>query len=262
MVRLAGRMRPWLALAGAVLAVAVLVPPAGPAATRYVFAQAVQYAVLAVVAPALIVLGAPWRLLSFRADPARPRLADRVAATRSHRPARARSWAVLIAFLVIALAWRLPAAVNALVRHPALTVAEAITLLAAGSALWLELVGSPPLLPRISRPQRAAFAALPMWAMWASAYIMGFSGSAWFGALAHAAGHGLGTVADQEIATGLLWAIPAACFVPVIYVVLITWLRDSADPDEELRADPAARRPAAQDQPVLRPPRGWRLPSS
>ena len=256
------RLRPWLALAGALLAVAVLVPPAGSAATRYVFAQAVQFAVLAVVAPALIVLGAPWRLLSFRAHPARPRLADRVAAARSHRPARARSWAVLVSFLVIALAWRLPVAVDTLVRHRVLTVAEAVTLLAAGCALWLELVESPPLLPRISRPQRAAFAALAMWAMWVSAYIMGFSGSTWFGALAHAPGHGLGTVADQEIATGLLWAIPALSFVPLIYVALITWLRDSADPDEELRADPAGRGPAAQDQPVLRPPRGWRLPSS
>ncbi len=262
MVSQVRRLRPWLALAGAILALAVLVPPAGTAATRYVFAQAVQFAVLAVVAPALIVLGAPWRLLSFRADPAGPGLADRVAAVRSHRPARVRSWAVLITYLVIALAWRLPVAVNALVRHPVLTLAEAVTLLAASCALWLELVESPPLLPRISRPQRAAFAALPMWAMWASAYIMGFSGTAWFGALAHHSGHGLGTVADQEIATGLLWAIPALSFVPVIYFALITWLRDSADPDEELRADQAAGRPAGPDEPVLRPPRGWRLPSS
>jgi cytochrome c oxidase assembly factor CtaG len=251
------RLRSWLAPAGAVLAVAVLVPPAGTAATRLVFAQALQFAVLAIVAPALIVLGAPWRLLSFDTG-----LADRVAASRSHRPARGRAWAVLVAYLVAALGWRLPVAVDALVRHPVLALAEAVTLLAAGCALWLELVESPPLLPRISRPQRAALAALPMWAMWASAYIMGFSGSTWFGALAHNAGHGLEVVADQEVAAGLLWAVPALSFIPVVYVALITWLRDSADPDEELRSEPAARGLPGKDQPVLRPPRGWRLPSS
>ena len=114
------------------------------------------------------------------------------------------------------LGWRLGggcrSSVNALVRYPVLTVVEAVTLVGAGCALWVELVESPPLLPRISRPQRAAFAALPMWAIWASAYIMGFSHAAWFTALAHPAGHGLGTVADQQIATGLLWAIPGLCF--------------------------------------------------
>lgn len=254
------RLRPWLALIGTILAIAVLIPPAGTVATRYVFAQAVQFAVLAVAAPALIVLGAPWRPLS-RAG-GRPDLADRMAAARSHRPARGRAWAVLVAYLVVALGWRLPAAVNTVVRHPVLTAAEAVTLIAAGCALWLELVESPPMVPRISRPQRAAFAALPMWALWASAYIMGFSGGTWFGALSHDSGHGLGTVADQEIAAAILWAIPALAFVPVVYFALITWLRDSADPDEELASEPAARRPAGRGEPPLRPPRGWRLPSS
>src|SRR5260221_649907 len=125
-----------------------------------------------------------------------------------------------------------------------------------GGGVGLELVEPPPFLPRIPRPQRAAFAALPMWALWASAYIMGFSGTAWFSALAHTVGHGLGTVADQEIAAGLLWAIPGLCFVPVVYFSALTWLRDSADPDEELRGIPEGRRTPG----LPRPPRGWRLP--
>lgn len=253
------RLRPALTLLGVILAAAVLLPPGATAARQYVFAQAVQFAVLAVLVPALAVLGAPWRLGPPPARrPAGVRLADRVANARSHRLSGARAWVILGLFIAVALAWRLPAAVNALVRYPLLTVAEAVTLIAAGCALWLELVESPPLLPRISRPQRAAFAALPMWALWASAYIMGFSGTTWFTALAHAPGHGLGTVADQEIAAGLLWAIPGLCFVPVIYVALITWLRDSADPDDELRAVPAT--PHQTEHGLPRPPRGWRLP--
>jgi cytochrome c oxidase assembly factor CtaG len=257
------RLRPWLAPAGVVIAVAVLVPPVATAATRYVFAQAIQFALLAVVVPALIAAGAPWRFVFIRPDgAASPGLADRWAAARSHRPGRGPAWAVLAGYIVIALGWRLPVAVNALVGHPALTLAEAVTLIAVGCALWLELVESPPLLPRISRPLRAAFAALPMWALWASAYIMGFSGSAWFSSLSRDAGHGLSTIADQEIAAGLLWAIPALSFIPVVYAALIGWLRDSAEPDEELASERSALRPASQDEPRLRPPRGWRLPSS
>jgi cytochrome c oxidase assembly factor CtaG len=246
------QLRPWLAPAGIVLMLGVLVPPVGAAAREYVFAQAVQFAVLAVVVPALIVLGAPWR----RAGA----LAGRLALARSHRPSGTQAWLILAGFVGVALGWRVPVVVNALVRYPALTVVEAVTLVGAGCALWAELVESPPLLPRISRPQRAAFAALAMWAMWASAYIMGFSHTAWFAALAHPSGHGLGTVADQEIAAGLLWAIPGLAFVPVVYVALITWLRDSADPDDELRAVAGARGGSEASGP--RPPRGWRLPSA
>ena len=250
------RRRQWLALAGFVLAASVLLPPGGDAAKHYAFAQAVQFGVLAVAAPALIVLGAPWRLAAAQAL-ARPRnIAGQIATARSHPARTGRLWLPLVAFIAVALAWRLPAAVDALVRYPPLAVAEALTLLAAGGGLWLELVESPPFLPRISRPLRAAFSALAMWAIWASAYIMGFSQSAWFSALAHPAGRGLSTIADQEIAVALLWAIPGVCFAPVVYVSLIRWLRDSSDPDDELRG--LADGHAGGKLP--RPPRGWGLP--
>lgn len=259
-------LRPWLALAGALAAAVVLLPPGASLAGQYAFAQVVQFAVLAVVVPALVVLGAPWRLIlpapwaaARRAGapgPAELRLADRLALARSHQSGGARAWVTLAGFIMVALAWRLPVAGNALVRHPILTVIEAVTLIVAGCALWLELVESPPFLPRISRPQRALFAALPMWAIWAAAYIMGFAQTPWFSALARSPGQGLGTIADQEIAAGLLWAIPGLCFVPVIYVALITWLRDSADPDEELREVSEAQ--AETGLPAPRPPRGWR----
>lgn len=241
------RLRPWLALTGAVAALAVLLPPVATLARHYVLAQALQFAVLATVAPALIVLGAPWRGTWWQ----------RLATTRSHRRSAHAAWVTLIGFIVIAVAWRLPVAVNALVKDPALTVAEAASLILAGGLLWLELAESPPFLPRIARPLRAAFAALPMWVIWASAYIMAFSHTIWFTAFAHRAGGGLSVVADQQIAAGLLWAIPGLCFVPVVYVSLITWLRDTSDLDHELGRVSAGSEPVAPSMP--RPPRGWRL---
>jgi cytochrome c oxidase assembly factor CtaG len=150
------------------------------------------------------------------------------------------------------IVWRLPPAVDALARTPGLAVLETVTLVGAGTALWLELVESPPLLPRLSRPQRALLAALAMWTIWIVAYILGFSQVAWYPAYPHP---GLGTVTDQQIATGLMWAVPALCFVPVVFVAALTWLRDTEDLDNGLSELARAERPERGRWP--RPPRGW-----
>lgn len=260
------RFRPWLALAGAVLILGVLLPPVGTYARQYELAESLQFVIFATAGPALLVLGAPWRILRLSrpvgTGPAgQPAPADRMARSRSRRPALARACAALVIFIAAVTGWRLPVTVTALTRSPFLAVAEMVTLVAAGSAVWLELVESPPLLPRLLRPQRAAVAAVSMWSIWVLAYLMGLSHVAWSAALRHAPGHGLSTAADQHIATAIMWAVPALCFVPVIYCVLITWLRDSEDPDEELRrAAGDQARTGARSWP--RPPRGWNTPSA
>src|SRR6266702_4124596 len=63
-------LRPWLAAAGAALIVAALAVEG--LARRYVVAESAQFVVLAMAAPALIVLGAPWRLLRLSRAPASP----------------------------------------------------------------------------------------------------------------------------------------------------------------------------------------------
>jgi cytochrome c oxidase assembly factor CtaG len=259
--RVASR-RSWLAVGAVVLVLICLVPPAGIYARRYVFAESLQFVLFAVTVPALLVLGAPWRTLGlFR--PARGGLgAGR--AGQSGRAGRGdsgfpRGVAVLLAFMGMLIAWRLPVSVNALATLPGLAVLEMVTLVGAGSALWLELVESPPMLPRLSRPLRAAFAALAMWTIWILAYILGFSQVAFFTAYPHA---GLSSVADQEIATGIMWAVPALCFVPVVFVTAITWLRDTEDPDEGLREMARAERPRPRSAQWPRPPRGWNTHST
>jgi cytochrome c oxidase assembly factor CtaG len=250
-----------LAVAAAVIVLVTLLPPVGIYARRYVFAESLQYVLFATAVPALLVLSAPWRLLA-RRGPQRPAAVREASRRRGQAPKSrrrdfGRGLAVLLVFMGAAMAWRLPVAVNALARTPGLAVGELVTLGAAGVALWLELVESPPLLPRLSRPQRAAFAAFSMWTIWALAYILGFSQTAWYSAYAHPAGTGLSTVADQELATWIMWAVPAFCFVPVVYVAVMTWLKDSQDPDDELRALVADRHPAPPAVRWPRPPRGW-----
>ncbi len=280
------RVRSWLALAAVLLIVAALVPPAGSSARHFEVAASLQFLIFAVAAPALLVLGAPWRLLRLArqvvpgpaagsparraagwppggpGQPDQALFADRIARSRSRRPGAARGVAVLVTFAALAVAWRLPASVTALARHPWLVAAELATMLPAGVLVWLELVESPPLLPRLGRPQRAGIAAVSMWTVWTMGYLMGLSHVAWSAAFRHPQGSGLSTSADQQIATGLMWAVPALCFVPVIYAVIVTWLRDSDDPDDELRRASSAESAGAGARGWPRPPRGWQPPSA
>jgi len=236
-IRLA-RLRPGLAVVAVVLILGMLLP-AESYARRYAFAETLQFVIFAVAAPVLLVLGGPWRIPGLTRDQDRlPGPARRL--TLSRWPGVSRPAAVLLAFIAVVVAWRLPVTVNALPGHPALTVAEAVTLLAAGAGVWRELA-RPPLLSGLSRPQRAAMAAGAMWTIWVLAYVMGMSHGAWFAAYRHA-GHGLSTAADQQFAVAIMWVVPALCFAPFIYGTLIAWIGDSENRDQDLRE--VIRRPA------------------
>jgi cytochrome c oxidase assembly factor CtaG len=243
-----GGRRAWLAAAGAALVVACLVPPVATLAARYVLAESVQFAVFSMAGPALIVLGAPWRVLRLSRAPAAapapatrggqavtgPGPADRLAAARRGQGSFRRAGLFLLAFMALTLAWRLPPLMDALARQPILVLAQLVTLVPAGLGVWLELLASPPLQPRLPRPQRAAIAALAMWFTWGVAYVIGFHNGTVFAAYGSVPGRALSLVADQELSVILLWAVAGLCFIPVVFAAMLGWLRDG-DPDEELQ---------------------------
>jgi len=239
--------RPWLAAAGMALIAACLVPPLSVLARRYLYLESIQFCVFALAAPALVALGWPWRPF--------PRGAARLI---PWLPGAGRRWtwfvaalSYLIAWVVLCLVWRLPSVLDGLARHPVLVLPEALTLGAAGLGLWLELVPAPapapvavqPPAPRrreeIQRPERAFVAALAMWSIWAIAYLLGFANDSVVHAYDQPGSH-LGTVADQEITAFVLWAAAAAAFLPLVFTVLFTWLKDSSEPaGESARGAPA-----------------------
>jgi len=213
--------RPWLAAAGIALIIACVVPPLSVLARRYLFAESIQFCAFAMAVPALVALGAA------------PRAAE---ATR-RRASFAATLSYLIAWVVLCVIWRLPPVLDGLARHPVLVLPEAVTLSAAGLGFWLDLVpasvpasvAAQPSAPRRPRPERALIAALAMWALWAIAYVLGFAHDSVVHAYDQAGSH-LGTVADQEISAFLLWAAAGAAFAPVVFTVLLTWLRDGSEP--------------------------------
>jgi cytochrome c oxidase assembly factor CtaG len=241
-----GGVRPALVVLAPLALVAALAPPLSSEARRVETLEALQFAMLAIGVPALVALGAPWRLLRLTAGPTgaadaegvsvldRPLIADRVAAARRRHPGPARSVACLLLDVAVVVAWRVPVSVDALARHGWLSLVEGITLVVAGTGLWLELVASPPFAPRLARPKRIALAALAMWTIWVTGYLVGLSHASVYRAFPHVAGRGLSVAADQAMATWVLWFTSLCAFLPVIFSNLVTWLRGDEDADDAL----------------------------
>ncbi len=167
--------------------------------------------------------------------------------------ARALPWLTAAAGVLALLA-----VLDALARYPALIAAEMVTLVSAGSAVWADLVTAVPLSQPLPRPLRAAMAAVAMWSIWIAAYITGMSGAAPDSAGPTA--NTLNAATGRQLGVAVMWAVPAICFVPVVYTMVIRWLGERDDPDAELRAAALSGTSVTDLSHQPRPPRGWRSP--
>ena len=131
--------------------------------------------------------------------------------------------------------WFTPLAVRTTATDHWLVPVEALTLILAGAGFWLELVESPPLVPRLGPFRRAVLGALTLWFVWIEAYLVAMSQTGWYRNFSHVAGHGLSRAADQQVAAVVLWFIATVVFVPVIFANALGWLHGEEEPDAELR---------------------------
>lgn len=232
------------------LLVLALVPPVSTWARRYDFVEAIQFCVLAIAVPAFYVLGAPFSGL---------RIASSLGDGRQRHPEAIRSLGFLLLAVGVNVAWRTVPAVDALARNRWLVVVEAVTLVAAGIGLWLELVPSPPLSPRATRPMRILIGAVAMWALWVTAYAVGLSGAQVYTAFHHTPGS-ISVAADQELATAMIWFLALCAFVPVLFYNLARFMHEGERPEDELRRLVRFEARRSAWTPSNRPPR--RPPSS
>ena len=130
----------------------------------------------------------------------------------------------------------------------------------AGVGLWLELVESPPFSPRLARPKRIALAAVDMWTIWVTAYLVGLSHASVYPSYAHVAGRDLSVSADQALTTGILWLASLCAFIPVIFSNLVRWLRSDEDPDDALYRLVRDQRRGATEHPLDEHPDRGRPP--
>ena len=240
------RLRHAFSGSAVVVLVVALVPPLNGLARSYEWVEAIQFAALGIGVPALLVMGAPWAVIGLGSR------ARMIADSRMRHPEAARSAAFAIADLCGFIVWRTPVAVNWLVGGAWRVIFEAFVLLVVGVGLWMEIVESPPLSPRSTRPVRMAIAAAAMWMIWVMAYLVGLSHGNWYHAYQHVAGRGLSLAADQQVTTGVLWATAACAFVPVIFWNLVMWLRSEEDPDQELHRLAKEERRRSEWQPARR----------
>lgn len=223
--------------AALLLLVVVLVSPVGYWSRYYIWVRSVQDLLLAVVVPALIVLGAPWLVL--RGGLRRSGL--RRAASQRRGPAGAASaveeapgWlrlpiAVTVAFNVAWCGWHLPVPYDAARTQPVVFACEVVTYLGLGVLFWLQLIASRPHVPRLARLRRVALlvgtavvgAALGMALVFGSAAVYpGYRGSQ------H---HVLSLVADQQMGGAVLWVITLVPYSVAIIALLIGWLNREED---------------------------------
>jgi cytochrome c oxidase assembly factor CtaG len=216
-------LRRGLLLGAALVCVLAFVPPLSSWAGRYESGAVLRYGLWAIIVPSLAVLGTRW-----------PSAAS-LAGARVRHPEPVRVAAFLVLDWVVMVWWFTPLAVRTTATDPWLVPVEALTLALAGAGLWLELVESPPLVPRSGAFRRAVLGALTMWFIWIEAYLVAMSQSGWYRNFSHVAGHGLSRAADQQVAAVVLWFIGTVVFVPVIFVNALRWLHGDEEPDAELR---------------------------
>jgi len=230
--------------AGLLLALLAVVSPMGYWSYRFIWARSLQDVILAIVAPALIVLGAPWLPLirGLRLDGRLHQRDQRTAAdaddadtARRNRPSGWRPWpvAVAVAFCAIWWAWHLPALFDAALRSPVVYALEVVSYLALGILLWLQLIDSPPLRPQLSPLRRVGL----LLGVAASGTVLGlirvYSSGLVYPAYLGFRHHVLNS--DQQLGGAVLWVIPLVPFSIVAVALAVGWL--SEDESEATAAD-------------------------
>jgi putative membrane protein len=198
---------------GLLVALLAIVSPLGYQSGVFIWVRAVQDLVLAMVAPGLIVLGAPWRAFGAR-ESSLPRWLRRPVAA-------------VVAFNVIWVAWHLPAPFDAVLSSPAAKAAEYLLYLAAGTVFWLALIGSRPWSPAAAPLRRATLligtvvvdTVLGMALVFGSKVIY----PAYYANTAH---HVMTVLDDQQLAGAVVWMGMLLPVIPAAVALLLRWLND------------------------------------
>jgi putative membrane protein len=208
-----------------------LVSPIGYWSTRYVWVRSIQDLLLANVAAALIVLGAPWLALRRglrSAPPAQTTTVSSSAGARLTDPGWARGPVLaVIAFNVVWVGWHVPVLYDAALRHPAVYAAEVVCYLGLGVVLWLQFVGSRPLSPVLTPLRRVVLVAgtITVGTLLGMVLVFGY-GLDYPAYLGVAGQHVQSVVYDEQTGGAVLWVLMLPAYVTLGIALLVRWLND------------------------------------
>jgi cytochrome c oxidase assembly factor CtaG len=219
--------------AGLLVALLAVMSPVGYWAQHYMWVRSVQDLLLANVAAALIVLGAPWAALrrglrperlARRLPRRRPAPEQRLAPDTAAWPRR--SLLAVAAFNLAWIGWHLPVLYDAALTHPAVYAAQIVSYLGLGVLFWRQLIGAGPAAPRLAPLRRVVVmtgtvvvgTVLGMFLVFGSAIVYpGYIA-------AHHAGYAV--LADQQTAGAVLWVLMLPSYAIAVVASGVQWLND------------------------------------
>jgi len=217
-----------------------VVSPMGYWSGVFVWVRSVQDLLLAVVAPALIVLGAPWLPLSRGLRRAPQRRAGLPAGPGSGPdmppPGRTAWWlawpvGATVAFSVVWLGWHVPALYDHAVTSAAVRYAEYLSYLGAGVLLWLQLIGSRPSSPVSPPLRRLKFLIATVVADTVLGMVLVFGSGLLYPAYLNSRHHTLSVVADQQVGGAVLWMGILPPLIVAAVALLASWLEQEETED-------------------------------
>jgi putative membrane protein len=249
---------------GLLVALLAIVSPVRYWSGTYIWVRAVQDLLLAVVAPGLIVLGAPWPALARclgRPEPGRPEPGQRdggdAARSQPHWWLR---WPVItvVAFNVIWLGWHVPALFDRVPVSAAAAAVEYLLYLGAGTLFWLQVIGSRPWTPAAVPLRRATLLIGTVAADTILGMVLVFGSGVFYRVYSNPSHHVMTVVDDQQLAGAILWMGILPPMIAAAVAVLMRWLNDeesralSAGIDRLLTPRSSAGPPAWPSRPRLR----------
>ena len=224
---------------GLLLALLAIVSPLRYWSGIYIWVRAVQDLVLAVVAPGLIVVGAPWPALARSVG--RPQIGQQALdgpAAGQRRPWWLR-WplATVVAFNVIWLGWHLPALFDKVPASAAAAALEYVLYLGAGVLFWLQLIGSRPWTPTAPPMRRIALLVGTVAADTILGMVLVFGSGVFYRYYGNSSHHVMTLVDDQQLAGAVLWMGVLPPMISAAVAVLIRWLNDEESEDLSVGID-------------------------